>query len=121
MDRSTRKMMFLFGLGTTVVLTRAIFPPLLTRLVNAVLGRVPGYKGRIDGVELSVLRGRIGFRGISLRQSGFDCRQSLLMDRIALQLDWKNALRGNLVAAIHIERPRLSLSLDALGHIAGKP
>jgi membrane protein len=120
MDRNTRNVALLFGLGATVVLTRAVFPSLLTKFANAVLSRVPGFKGHIDEVELSLLKGKIGLKGLSLRQSGIDFGQSLLMERVALQLDWKNALKGNLVAAIQIDRPRLSLSLDALSQMGEK-
>lgn len=121
MDRNTRKVLLLFGLGTTgVLVTRALLPSLLTKLLNTILARIPGYKGHVDAVELNLTRGRFGVRGISLRQdSPLDHQQSLDTELVVLQLDWKSALSGRLVGEIEIDNPRLFLSLNGINHNGG--
>src|SRR5579864_1489204 len=118
MDRNTRKALLLVGLGTTgVVLTRALLPSLLTKLLNTMLARIPGYKGHVDAVELNLTKGRFGLRGISLRQdSPLDHQQSLDTELVVLQVDWKSALSGRLVGEIEIDNPRLFLSLNSINH-----
>jgi membrane protein len=100
--------------------TRALLPSLLTKLLNTILARIPGYKGHVDAVELNLTRGRFGVRGISLRQdSPLDHQQSLDTELVVLQLDWKSALSGRLVGEIEIDNPRLFLSLNGINHNGG--
>ena len=109
----------MIGLGTTaVVATRALLPPLLTKVLNTILARIPGYKGHVDAVELKLTKGQFAMRGISLRQSSGPAAhdQSLDTHLVMLQLDWKSALSGKLVGEIEIDNPRLFLSLDAVNH-----
>jgi membrane protein len=121
MDRGTRKVVLLVGLGTAAVVTRAVLPSLLTRLVNALMEQIPGFKGHIEAIEFNVMKGQIGVRGISVHQvNGFDQGQSLQTELLALQLDWKRLLGGKIVGEIEIDSPRLFLNLAALNHCGVK-
>jgi hypothetical protein len=102
-DRSTRRLLILAGVGTTALVTRVLLPSPLTRLLNRGLARMPGYRAKVGAVDLNLVKGMIAVRGISLRQlPELDHNQSLYTRLVSLHVDWKSAISGKLVARLRL-------------------
>lgn len=96
----------LLTLAALLVLARLALPSVIRTRVNAKLGELPGgYSGRVEDVDLALLRGALALEGIELR----DQRRLLVINVRALRvnMDWARLLDLELAASAEVEQPVL--------------
>lgn len=90
-------------LVSAMVGLRLYLPVVLGHYVNDLLQRNPLYKGKIDGVEISLWRGAYAVRGIYISKAVGNVPVPLLKaDRLELALEWRSLLHGEAVGKIAI-------------------
>lgn len=77
---------------------------------NQVLARMDHYRGHIDGVGLSFLRGAYQFRGVSIETLDGKVPLPLFEARtVDVAIKWSSMLRGEPLASVVLDRPVLNL------------
>jgi hypothetical protein len=92
-----------------VLLLHLLLPSLLLRFANRQLAQISGYRGHIEDVDISLLRGAYQLQGVTLRkvEGGipvpfFDAKA------VDLSLEWGALFQGKIVGEITLDRPRLN-------------
>lgn len=89
------------ALGVVLLAFRAALPGLVTDAVNQRLSENPEYDGRIEGVDISLLRGAYTIEGMVLTKRGASIPMPFMeADRIDLSVQWKALMKGQIVAEI---------------------
>lgn len=93
-----------------LVAFRAALPWFLKRVVNQRLNSVPGYRGHVDDVDVALWRGAYVLRDLTVRSTSNDSSiPDFHAEAIHLSLEWRQLLRGAIVAEIELDRPRLTI------------
>lgn len=105
-------------LATTVAalaITRVTLPRLLAWVANITLGKLPGLRGRVRRVQINFMAPGLVISGFTLAQPNHGANEHRLeIESIAVSSEWKAILTGKLVGSIHVNSPRLFLSLDGI-------
>jgi hypothetical protein len=102
--------------GVGLLVARAAFPLVLTRLANLGARRIPGYRARVRWVNLDVITPRLTVTGVSLVQ--LNGGNSPQIDPIVLGNRWIDLLRSSLTAYLRVDSPRVVLDFRGLSHAA---
>ncbi|HEX7035451.1 MAG TPA: DUF748 domain-containing protein [Pseudomonadales bacterium] len=95
-------------LAVLLVAARAAAPALITRYANGALADLGEYRGHIDGVELSVLRGAARVRGITVEKKDSPIELPLAVVPAAeMTIQWSAILAGELVGEVTVDSPRV--------------
>jgi hypothetical protein len=107
-----RRLVLWIAIPVVVLLAARIAAPYFIRnAINARLGEVEGYSGRIEGVNLSLFRGAYQLTGVSiLQQEGPRLAPLLAVDTIDFSLAWRELFRGRVVSDIVLIAPDLRLT-----------
>lgn len=107
---SRRSAIALVVLAAVLIALRAALPVAIERYVNRVLDEDPAYEGRIDDVDVALIRGAYTIERIEIQKSNgrvpvplFSC------DQIDLSIQWRALFDGALVGEIYFERPQINL------------
>src|SRR5262249_6996466 len=96
------------GAAGSLVAGRAVLAYVLTQVVGLALKKIPGLRGRVDGVDLQVLERRIVLHGLTIeRASHDDTRITAEVDRLTVRLDGRQLLAGHLVANVTLDTPHV--------------
>jgi hypothetical protein len=96
-------------LAVLLVAVRAALPWLVERYVNRKLDEIPGYRGRIADVDLSLWRGAYTIEGLDLvRTTGKVPVPFFTATQADLSVEWKEVFHGALVGEIEIAHPKLN-------------
>lgn len=102
----------LVALGILLVLVIALqllLEPLVLRFANKKLDDMPGYKGHIEDVDISLWRGAYTIEGVRLQKIEGNVPVPFFSARSAdFSVEWKALLRGKVVSEITLDRPRLN-------------
>jgi hypothetical protein len=110
--RQQAKKRLLIVLGVLVLLLVALrlaLEPLATRYVNHVLAKNESYSGKIDDVDIHLLRGAYVIQGTVLeKKDGTSIVPFLDIPEIDLSVEWKALLHGSIVAQIEMREPKVN-------------
>ena len=108
-----RRNKYLLILGIVVVLLvamRLALEPILLDYANDKLDALKAYDGRIDDLDLALLRGGYEIKGIEIVKTGAGQPVPFFKgDRIEATVEWRSLLRGSLVAEADLYRPQVNL------------
>jgi len=110
--RRQAKKRLLIVLGVVVLLLVAIrigLDPIVTKYVNHVLAKNESYTGKIDDVDIHLLRGAYTIQGLVLeKKDGKSVTPFLDIPEIDLSVEWKALLHGSVVAKIELREPKVN-------------
>lgn len=96
----------------SLLAVRLYLPVFLQRAINARLAQIPDYTGRVEAVDVSLLRGAYTMRGLRIEKRNADtARAFFAVDRLDFSLAWRELLHGRVVSEIQAERPNLNFVL----------
>ena len=94
-----------FGL----VAARLALPSLLRDSINRRLDAIPDYTGRVETIDVSLLRGAYTMRGLRIeKREGDTTHPFVTVEELDFSLVWRELFRGRLVSEIVALRPRLN-------------
>ena len=103
----------LITIVTIVVLLvgiRLALPYVICNQINHRLKDIPGYKGHVDNVALSVFRGAYTLNGISIfKENGQQEDPFFVAKHIDFSLAWRDLIHGKIVSDIFIDRGEVTL------------
>lgn len=86
-----------------------------TRALSFALVRLPGIRGRVDAVDIRLIAGTFSARGLVLaRASGHGVGPVVHIDHLTVRLNWKDLLRGVVVADVTLGAPQAFVDIAAL-------
>lgn len=104
----TWALLVLVVLAVLLVAARAAAPTLITRYANGALADLGEYRGHIDRVELSVLRGAARVRGLTIEKKDSPIEIPLAVVPAAeMTIQWSAVLAGELVGEVTVDSPRI--------------
>jgi hypothetical protein len=90
------------------VVVRLLLPGMLERYINGRLQAVPEYTGRVESVDVGLLRGAYALNGVTIRKQGVQHDEPFFTaDRVDFSLAWRELLQGRVVSDVVIDRGRL--------------
>lgn len=96
-------------LGLGLVAARMVLPDLLRAAINRRLEAIPAYAGRVEKIDVSLLRGAYTMRGVRIeKRVGDTIHPFVSVDSLDFSLAWRELFRGRLVSEIVARRPRLN-------------
>jgi hypothetical protein len=95
--------------GGVLVAVRLALPAVLRSQINARLGRVDGYDGRVAEVHVAVWRGAYALRQVRIvKKNGSQTDPFFSAQNIDFSLAWRDLIHGQIVADIIIEDGRIN-------------
>lgn len=101
----------LLGIVVALAGLRAALPSIVESRLNAKLSRLDGWEARVGDVDLALLRGAVVVKAIKADNEAAGLRSTI--ERVAVNVSWKDLLRRRLVARIDVDRPSISLVLPS--------
>jgi hypothetical protein len=99
------------GALLVIVALRVAAPVVLKDAVNRRLGKVPGYTGRVEDIDLGILRGAYRLRQIAIfKREGTTDVPFFSAEDIDFSLAWGELFHGRLVSEIYLDKARLQLT-----------
>ncbi|CAM3630549.1 DUF748 domain-containing protein [Pontibacter korlensis] len=89
---------------------RIALPYIVEDYVNRTLNALPGYKGHVEDVDLSLYRGAYRIEGLILEEEGGNPKYPFL--KIAesdLSIEWKSLFKGKVVGEVIMRQPQLNM------------
>lgn len=92
-----------------VVAVRLALPYLIRNQINRRLKEIPGYRGHVTSVSLSVWRGAYTLNGISIfKVNGHQEDPFFVARYIDFSIAWADLFHGKVVSKIYIQHPQLT-------------
>lgn len=89
---------------------RLALPSIIANQINHRLKDIPGYRGHVDNVSLSLLRGAYTLNGISIfKVNGHQEDPFFVARYIDFSIAWRDLFHGKIVSDIYIEHPQVTL------------
>src|ERR1700751_839046 len=114
MKASSRNTLVLATAAAAVVVVRTGLPALLTWLVNAAARKIPGIRGKVRRMQINFLAPGVTLSGVSVATL-YTPGHRIEVGVIALKSQWKDLLRGALVASLRVKAPRLLINAAGMG------
>jgi len=106
---SRRTLIVLGVIGVLLVGARLALPYVVERYVNKVLNRIPGYRGHIGTVTISLWRGAYQIYDVRLdKLSGNLPVPFFEAKSVDLMIEWGELFHGSLVGQITVRQPKLN-------------
>ena len=119
MKASSRNTLVLAIAAAAVVVVRTGLPALLIWLVNAAARKIPGIRGKVRRMQINFLAPGVTLSGVSVATL-YTPGHRIEVGVIALNSQWKDLLRGALVASLRVRAPRLLINAAGMrGSYAG--
>jgi membrane protein len=96
-----------------VVFMQTGLPALLTWLVNAAVRKIPGIRGKVRRMQINFLAPGVTLSGVSVAMLYMPGHR-IEIGVIAFNSQWKDLLRGALVASLRIKAPHLLINVDGM-------
>ncbi len=120
MNLGSRKIAFLAGASAGILIVRAAAPTILTWLANVGVQKVPGYRGSVRRVSIDFTTPRLAVQVLSLAKLNTGRPEHLLhVGSIVVGSNWKDILKGSLIAYIRLDSPRLIVNLERISQLDG--
>ena len=92
-----------------LVALQLLLEPIVLRFANKKLDTLPGYKGHIEDVDISLWRGAYTIEGVRLQKiEGAIPVPFFSADAVDLSVEWKALFHGKIVSEIVLNRPRIN-------------
>lgn len=89
---------------------RIALPSIVERYVNKTLNDLPGYKGRVADIDISLYRGAYVIDGLVLEEEEGDPENPFLhIHKIDLSVEWRSLLKGKIVGDVVLAQPQLNI------------
>jgi len=109
----TRKIVLII-LGSLLVILiafRIALPSILLRFVNRELQHIPGYTGRVDDIDVHLIRGAYTIKSVRLDKTGGKIPVPFFSaDAIDLSVEWSAIFHGRFVGKIIVQHPILNFT-----------
>lgn len=106
-----RKILFII-LGSLLIILIALriaLPYILLKVVNRELTRIKGYSGRVNDIDVALIRGAYTLKQTKLDKTGGKVPVPFFSaDVIDLSLEWKALFHGSIVGKIRTKHPTLN-------------
>ncbi len=100
------------SLGAVLIVARVTRSPLITFLVNSLLARISGVRGRVGRADINFISPRIVLQDLSLLYDLNGAEQRLKVRTFELGASWKQLLKGSIETSSRIDSARLWLNLS---------
>jgi hypothetical protein len=98
MNNKSRKIVLLADSGVGLLIARAALAPVLTWLLNLGIRKIPGYRGRVQSVNIHFAAPSLIVRGLTLAKSnGTKTEQLLEIKSVIVGSHWRAILTGSLI------------------------
>jgi hypothetical protein len=92
-----------------LIVFRLYLPEIVKNYVNRTLDKIPGYKGHVDDIDLSLWRGAYQIIGLDLKKISGDVPVPFFSVKTAdLSVQWRELFHGSLVGTIALDQPKLN-------------
>jgi hypothetical protein len=103
----------LIALVILVIGLRLALPYIVLRYLNRTLADLGDYTGRVEDVNIALLRGAYQIEGLTIEKIDGEHRQPfLLIPLMDLSVEWKSLFKGAIVGEIETYRPELHFSFS---------
>lgn len=86
-----------------------LLEPLVLRFANRKLDEIPGYKGRIEDVDIHLWRGAYTIEGLRLQKVEGDIPAPFFSaSAVDFSIEWRALFQGKIVSEIYLDKPRLN-------------
>ncbi len=105
-----KRTLWAFGIAFAILLgVRAALPLLVEREVNRELNDLKGYSGRIEDVDLNLLRGAYEIEGVRIVKTGGKVPVPFFSaHKIDISIEWSALFDGDIVAEIELHAPKIN-------------
>jgi hypothetical protein len=108
-----RSVKILITLVVLLVVARLLLPYFVLRYVNKVLADMGSYTGRIEDVDISLLRGAYQIDELRIRKINGKIKEPFLsIPKTDLSIDWQSLFKGELVGEVEAYKPELNFSFS---------
>lgn len=107
----TKKKRFWILLGVFVLLIalRTMLPYFVKNYINNVLSDIPGYYGKVDDIDISLIRGAYIIEGLYLNRVNADTEIPFLkFEKTDISIEWKSLFKGKIVSEIIMNSPSIT-------------
>ena len=92
-----------------LVAFRLYLPTLVLNKTNAVLAKIPGYYGHIDGVDIQLWRGAYSIEGVQLLKTGGKAPVPFVrIESMDFSIAWGPLFHGNLSGKVELDQPKIN-------------
>lgn len=110
MRRSTKIILVLLAL---ILIARLFLPYVVLRYVNRVLADMGSYTGRIEDVDISLLRGAYQIDELRIRKINGKVKEPFIyIPKADLSIEWNSLFKGELVGEVEAYEPELNFSFS---------
>jgi len=108
--KKKRILIIIFGsLLILLIAVRIALPYILLKFVNNELNQIPGYQGKVDDIDVALIRGAYIIKGIQLNKTGGNIPVPFFSaDKTNISIEWHALLHGAIVAQIIVTNPVLN-------------
>jgi len=108
-----RSVKVIIALAAILVVARLLLPYVVVRYVNKVLADMGSYTGRIDDVDIHLLRGAYQIRELNIRKINGKVQEPFLhIPATDLSVEWASLFKGALVGEVEVYEPELNFSFS---------
>lgn len=110
MKRTTK---ILLALLVLLIVGRLLLPYFVLRYVNKVLADMGSYTGRIEDVNIALLRGAYQIEDLRIRKINGKVKEPFLyIPKADLSIEWKSLFKGELVGEVEAYEPELNFAFS---------
>ncbi|TDN87648.1 uncharacterized protein DUF748 [Salegentibacter sp. 24] len=92
-----------------LIVGRIALPYILENYVTKTLNKIPGYKGSVSDIDLSLWRGAYQIEGLILREEKSQGEKPLLdFPSSDISIDWRSLLKGKIVSEVEMQNPQFN-------------
>lgn len=103
----------LAGLLLALLIFRLFLPGLVKNYVNNKLDALPGYSGRVDDIDIALLRGAYVIKGLVLAKKTDPPKYPFLkIHQADLSIEWRALFHGKLVGEVEMQRPVIHITAE---------
>ncbi len=100
----------LLMIATIILVVRLLLPYIIKDYVNQTINKMEGYKGNLEDINLSIIRGAYVIKGLSMERTNEEEPITFVnIEQIDLSVEWKALFKGKVAGEIIIFNPELSL------------
>jgi hypothetical protein len=103
----------LIALVVVIIVARLLLPYFVLRYVNKVLADMGSYTGRIEDVNIALLRGAYQIEDLRIRKINGTIKEPFLyIPKTDLSVEWQSLFKGKLVGEVEAYEPELNFSFS---------
>ncbi len=97
------------AIALALLVARIALPFVVEKQVNDRLQSIPGYTGRVEGIDLALWRGAYALEGVEIYKVSGEVRTPFVRARsIDFSVAWRDLFRGKVVSDIHVDEGQLT-------------